>query len=199
MSRGFYFDRKGQPIDSEKWAELRENRDYSVVMQTPLDNGFWVSTVWLGMNHGFGSTVPIVFETMVFEINRGCRKLVDMSDLPGWTGPPSWTYEQRIKDFDQKRYATEEEALAGHQRMVAFWHHMKPAKAPWCPAIRGPRIPRKLKKRLKKNPEMWARYFPDRPLGDPADAPNADAGGVVGDGGESDSLFSSFEGLARAT
>jgi hypothetical protein len=52
-----------------------------------------VSTVFLGIDHSFGGDVPILFETMIF----GGRH-----------------------DHWQTRYATREEALAGHNRAVAL-------------------------------------------------------------------------------
>jgi len=67
------------------------------VAETTLPNGRWVSTVWLGLDHSFGSGPPLIFETMVFQ-NRS-----DMGDL------------------DCERYSTEAEAIAGHERMCAKW------------------------------------------------------------------------------
>lgn len=41
-------------------------------MDTHLPNGAWVSTVFLGINHRWGSGPPLLFETMVFwETGRG--------------------------------------------------------------------------------------------------------------------------------
>jgi hypothetical protein len=50
-----------------------------------------VSTVFLGLDHGWNSDVPIVFETLVFGGER---------------------------DQDGERYATWDEAKAGHARIV---------------------------------------------------------------------------------
>jgi hypothetical protein len=50
-----------------------------------------VSTVFLSLDHGWNSDVPIVFETMIF----GCER-----------------------DEDCERYATWEDAKAGHARIV---------------------------------------------------------------------------------
>lgn len=54
-----------------------------------------VSTVFLGLDHGFMSPVPIVFETMAF------------------------TGEVGIEDHC-RRYATKAEALAGHAEVLAL-------------------------------------------------------------------------------
>ena len=50
-----------------------------------------VSTVFLGLDHSFGGATPILWETMIF-------------------GGPH--------DGHQERYATRDEALAGHQKAV---------------------------------------------------------------------------------
>lgn len=57
--------------------------------------GTEVSTVWLGLDHGFGYGPPLIFETMIFGGEH---------------------------DNDTWRYATLDEALEGHQRacLVAF-------------------------------------------------------------------------------
>jgi len=51
-----------------------------------------VSTVWLGLDHGYGGGPPLIFETMVF---GGAH------------------------DEDQWRYPTEVEALAGHAEICS--------------------------------------------------------------------------------
>ncbi len=64
-----------------------------MVEQTEVDD-YLISTVWLGLDHGFGQTAePLIFETMVF-------KAGDMSGL------------------EQRRYASEDEARAGHAAYV---------------------------------------------------------------------------------
>lgn len=84
------YDRAGRPITMEQWAELRREDSYKRVAETTVGDS-WVSTVWLGLDHGWRSARPIIFETMVFR------------------GP---------LDQEQERYSTEEEALAGHYAMV---------------------------------------------------------------------------------
>lgn len=73
------------------------NRDYVVVQQTELPNGYWVSTVWLGLNHQFDEDgPPLIFETMVKN--------------------PSGEFE----DY-QERYSTEEEAMNGHKAAIEHY------------------------------------------------------------------------------
>lgn len=50
----------------------------------------WVSTVWLGLDHGFGGGPSLIFETLVFPL------------------------QERME-----RYATKAEAEEGHARIVA--------------------------------------------------------------------------------
>ena len=84
-----YYDRKGQPMTREDWTRGFD-MDRRVGEDTVRDQR--VSTVWLGLNHSFGEGPPLIFETMIF-------------------GGPHDEY--------QDRYSTEEDALAGHKRVVA--------------------------------------------------------------------------------
>jgi len=90
-----YYNRQGKPIKGKdaclKWAKEFEKKDRIVKQQTTW-LGFWVSTVFLGLNHNFMRTgKPILFETMAFP-----------SD-------------------DQTRYSTEAEAVIGHKKMMRKW------------------------------------------------------------------------------
>lgn len=94
-----YYDRSGIPIDFATWKRLHGDLNYLRVARTTVSSAadlaktFDVSTVWLGIDHGFtGSPPPILFETMVFGLGSDeelCR-----------------------------RYATEAEARAGHTEVV---------------------------------------------------------------------------------
>lgn len=59
-------------------------------------NGHMVSTVFLGLDHSFGYGQPLLFESMVFKDG-------------------SWN------DLDSRRYATWDEAIAGHGELVEQW------------------------------------------------------------------------------
>ena len=86
-----FYDRKGNHIEHFEVARLIEDPSYRVVKQEDAPDGTYVSTVWLGIAHGFEGNKPRIFETMVFPI-RG-----------KWGEPLSC-----------QRYCTEEEALKGH-------------------------------------------------------------------------------------
>lgn len=89
MSR--YFAKDGRGISLLQWAKLFEDRSYKQLWDDSVGSSR-VSTVWLGMDHGFGEfSRPIIFETLVF-------------------GGPL--------DQEMDRYATIYEAEEGHKAMV---------------------------------------------------------------------------------
>lgn len=92
-----YYDRDGNPMDTDAWARRCIDMDYKRVAETQV-GPYWISTVWLGIDHSFGSGPPVIFETMVFATSE------DMESL----GP----------DLDMERYCTEEQARVGHEAMV---------------------------------------------------------------------------------
>lgn len=89
-----FYDRAGQPIDFERFIELLPQQ--RVVVQesasTPTGEQYRVSTIWLGLDHAFGTGVPTIFETMPF-------------------GDGDW-------DLRMYRWPTESAARFGHQRIV---------------------------------------------------------------------------------
>jgi hypothetical protein len=101
-----YYGLDGQPISRDEFVKLwrlrqvargQANHGESLPEDDPSRIGSdrvgdaWISTVWLGIDHGYGHGPPIIFETMIF----GGRD-----------------------DGFQARYATKEAALAGHRRVV---------------------------------------------------------------------------------
>lgn len=86
MSR--YYDWDGSPITFDQWPEMfKDNR----LAKTTV-GGYHVSTVYLGLDHGWGDGPPLIFETMIF----GSGAL----------------------DNDCDRYSTREQALAGHEAAI---------------------------------------------------------------------------------
>lgn len=83
-----YYDRQGEQISFKEWSKLHGDRDYCILRQERFAE-YFISTVWLGLDHSFESDRPIIFETMVFKNSEG---------------------------VEQIRYSTEAEALAGHER-----------------------------------------------------------------------------------
>ena len=93
-----FYDRRGQPIDRTEAFDLMANPAYRRVAQTELRDGTWISTVWLGLDHSFGSGPPLIFETMVFA-----------------------NAHEYGEEWDMRRYATHDEAVQGHNEMVKTW------------------------------------------------------------------------------
>lgn len=96
-----YYDRQGKPIwDTLTWGRKLEDWEYKRVDQTKLWWGGWLSTVWLGLDHGMRLSDqknyrPLIFESMLF--------YRDWSEL------------------DMNRYYTEQGALDGHHAMLLEW------------------------------------------------------------------------------
>ena len=84
-------DASGTPVPCKSMNDLHtEGVDARRVAREKVVPGVDVSTVFLGLDHGYGDGPPILYETMVF----------------GGT-----------LDGEQDRYATREQALAGHEAM----------------------------------------------------------------------------------
>lgn len=82
-------------IQWAKWMELSRKDDSFRVGQTDIGE-YWVSTVFLGLDHNYSNTgPPVLFETMVFS-SKG-----------------EYNSDERMQ-----RYCTYEEAERGHNRLV---------------------------------------------------------------------------------
>jgi hypothetical protein len=95
MTDKYVLDADGNPQpepDFMKWHQWHQTADRHVAW-TEIGEAL-VSTVFLGFDHSFGDEPPILFETMIF-----------------WQG--------HDLDREQDHYATRDEALAGHEAMVA--------------------------------------------------------------------------------
>lgn len=86
-----YYDREGKPMAQAEWVRRFSDDDEYKRVALDTVGAVRVSTVWLGLDHGFHDSAPIIFETMVFEGDR---------------------------DGDCERYCTLDEAKAGHAAMV---------------------------------------------------------------------------------
>lgn len=73
------------------WVRRFNDREQRQVAVTRLDAARFISTIWLGLNHSWDDGPPLIFETMGFG---------------------------RRDTFLQRRYATIEEARAGHAEAV---------------------------------------------------------------------------------
>lgn len=90
--RAILVDKKVVPLDSnDEWSAWFNTADRTV-KKTELEDGTVISTVFLGVNHGFGLG-DAWFETMVFDALES--------------------------DYNTVRYATWEEAEIGHDEIAA--------------------------------------------------------------------------------
>lgn len=108
-----FYNRSGEPLSALEWTALYDDISYCRLLSTDLPDGKWVSTVWLGIDHNFGFGPPLIFETMVFAAETRDFSL----GLLGQESP---------EILDMARYHTEEEAMAGHWRVVAAWGGVLP-------------------------------------------------------------------------
>lgn len=106
------YDREGKPIGMRDWGRLLGDREYRVVAKDTV-GAYEVSTVWLGVDHGFSGGPPVIFETMVFGAGH-----------PG--------------DLDCWRYCTEAEAQRGHAEVVLLLRATVETEPP-RPPLRMPR------------------------------------------------------------
>lgn len=84
-----YYDKNGKKMCCTLgWSEKFEDRKYATIGRCESGD-VTVSTVWLGMDHGWGKGKPIIFETMIFGGEH---------------------------DQYQERYSTQKEAVAGHEK-----------------------------------------------------------------------------------
>lgn len=92
-----HYDKDGSVLSLEEWAKKFEDSTYKRIAETTLQDGQWVSTVWLGLDYSFGDGDPLIFETVIF------KSAEDLDEL------------------DRARYPTLEATQAGHQAMVEKW------------------------------------------------------------------------------
>lgn len=89
-----HYDKDGKPMTELEWVTIFSDMGYRRVGLDVVD-GKQISTVWLGLVHGNdASGRPLIFESMVFAGPKG--------------GP----------DIESRRYATLNEAKAGHRWLV---------------------------------------------------------------------------------
>lgn len=88
MERGLYYSPDGQPIPRDQWVALYMAPRTVALTSSPRGK---VSTIYMGLDLGFGYGPPLIYESMVFG-----------GDLDG------------LMD----RYPTRAAALAGHEAIV---------------------------------------------------------------------------------
>lgn len=96
------------------WSRWRQrNRHRTTVANTTLEDGTWISTIFLGSDMHWGMhDEPAIYETMVF---------ADGQDEPGFV-EPDWHHIQM-------RYATPYQARVGHVGVIKAVKEMQEAVA----------------------------------------------------------------------
>ena len=92
----------------EEWSDYYNTNDRHLC-KTQVRDGAWVSTVFLGIDHGWGGGTPLVFESMAFTCEH--EKHIAFGREVDGVG----------EELDQERYCTYDQALRGHERMVEKW------------------------------------------------------------------------------
>ena len=94
-SRVRFFNREGEPLTVQEWGELFGIYEYKMVRRSHIGD-YLVSTVWTGLPAlTFREGPPLIFETMVFE-----------GEVSG-------------NEWDEQKWATEAEAIDGHELLCA--------------------------------------------------------------------------------
>lgn len=90
-----YYDKDGRNITLDQYCDLLESDPKYIFVKQEQVGEFFVSTVWLGVNHNFiDDSLPLIFETIIF-------KGEERSTTEIW------------------RYATIEEAIENHDAAVS--------------------------------------------------------------------------------
>lgn len=122
-------DKQLQAVDTLTWAHWMEAQRHlpvgvslwKVGQNTVIEQGL-VSTVFLGLDHGFGFLAgaqtddykPVVFETMCF--TRRYRQTKRL--MPPYLIQRGWPLRRRMHEHGQWRYTSWQEAEDGHRRAV---------------------------------------------------------------------------------
>lgn len=92
-----------KPVSLMEWAKWFEDVKHRIVDNTQVGI-FEVSTVFLGLDHGWGQGPPVLWETMIFCGEPGDERPLSQSEHPLHLS--SW------------RYTSKHDALVGHARAV---------------------------------------------------------------------------------
>lgn len=99
----------------KEWVHLSEDETYRRIGSDNVGD-IWISTVWLGLDHNFTGTVPMIFETMVFDTRAPTEWVTDEHG-------ERWPINHQWDDQYMRRYATEEQARCGHLATVAMYRN----------------------------------------------------------------------------
>ena len=102
------------PVDLMEWAHFFEDFSNRRVRHTRV-GPYFVSTVFLGLDHSFGSGPPLLFETMVYIPNKHTINLPAIAEI----GLKGYSREVENEFLDiQERCSTWDEAIAQHESVM---------------------------------------------------------------------------------
>jgi hypothetical protein len=114
-------------LEWSNWFEKTSKTKERVVKQNMLPNGFYVSTVFLGLDHNFsgnfsGKGKPLIFETMVFDdLFKADSRSLD-------------------EEMYQDRYSTWDEAMTGHIKTKRQYQYKNLTRIPLYLFVRLVRV-----------------------------------------------------------
>lgn len=95
---GTYYDMDGNEISQLEWGQSYRHPERRIVKQDHI-GPYFVSTVLLGIDHGFDPRKPpVIFETMIFHDPKGTSSLGE--------------------EVFMDRYTNKDAALAGHDQAL---------------------------------------------------------------------------------
>jgi hypothetical protein len=114
-----WYDKDGKPIDMFEADKKLRDGEYKIILRTIIKDKM-VSTIWLGLDHSFTGSRPMIFEVMVFK----CKELVPKKKRNVNQGKKDkFKVNQRFevdfsKEYYSERYSTQAEAIEGHLSIV---------------------------------------------------------------------------------
>jgi len=104
--------------DMMTWARTLSMGGQRLIAQEDLPGGYWISTVFLGLDHGWNPNGPqLWFETMIFAPSTG--------EICPFTG----RVHAHGEEFFMDRYSTLKQALEGHEAAKRWFEREREAKA----------------------------------------------------------------------
>lgn len=100
----YYILRDGVPVATDdvlEWGRWQETSMPERVVAWADVGGYFVSTVFLSLDHAFGGGPPVLWESMVF------RSVKEGEPFDG-------------HDYAARHYTSREDALAGHAELVEW-------------------------------------------------------------------------------
>ena len=124
-----FFHPDGEPIitdellpDFYKWALLFEDAPSRIVARTQTFYGETLSTVWMGLEHGYQNGRPLIFETMLFAPAPANvpKHILSITPEERKAREEERAYNEKYFPHHQLqlRYSSEQEAKETHELLV---------------------------------------------------------------------------------